>query len=117
MILYLPSDTCYPVTVADHISIQQELQTETLGQCTDFKAVPGHGLTCTVSGVERIMKPKTVKDKNQKNLTVQVSGVVMDESSDIDPASVIAGTDNGKLKLSVDNTEHCLQRCGGDGCE
>lgn len=93
----------HPIGMAITNYAKQELQTETLGQCTDFKAVPGHGLTCTVSGVERIMKPKTVKDKNQKNLTVQVSGVVMDESSDIDPASVIAGTDNAESQAQEES--------------
>ena len=78
------------------ISFQQELQTEVLGQCTDFKAVPGHGLTCKVSGIEEIIKPKTV-DKNKKNLTVKIDGVVIDESSDIDPTSVISGSDNGEF--------------------
>lgn len=78
-------------------SIYQQLQTETLGQCTDFKAVPGYGLSCKVSGVEELIKPKTVLDKNKKNLSVKVDGIVMDESQDIDPASVISGSDNGEI--------------------
>lgn len=77
-------------------SFQQELQTETLGQCTDFKAVPGYGLSCKVSGIEEMIKSKAIKDKNKKNLTVKVDGVVMDESSDIDPTSVISGGNNGE---------------------
>ena len=59
--------------------------------------MPGYGLFCKVSGFEEIIKPKTVMDKNKKNLTVKVDGVVMDESQDIDPASVISGTDNGEM--------------------
>lgn len=59
--------------------------------------MPGYGLSCKVSGVEELIKPKTVKDKNKKNLTVKVDGVVIDESQDIDPASVISESDNGEI--------------------
>lgn len=62
--------------------------------------MPGYGLTCAVSGVEDIIKPKTVTDKNRKNLTVKISGVVIDESADADPTSVISGSDNGKVALT-----------------
>ena len=78
-------------------SIHQQLQTETLGQCTDFKAVPGYGLSCKVGGVEELVKPKTVLDKNKRNLSVKVDGIVIDESQDIDPALVISGSDNGEI--------------------
>lgn len=61
--------------------------------------MPGYGLSCKVSGVEELIKPKTVMDKNRKNLTVKVDGVVMDESQDIDPTSVISGSDNGEIRL------------------
>lgn len=54
-------------------------------------------MSCKVSGVEELIKPKTVKDKNKKNLTVKVDGVVIDESQDIDPASVISESDNGEI--------------------
>lgn len=27
------------------------------GNCTDFEAVPGHGLKCSVSGIEKYTKP------------------------------------------------------------
>lgn len=59
--------------------------------------MPGYGLFCKVSGVEELIKPKTVKDKNKKNLTVKVDGVVIDESQDIDPTSVISESDNGEI--------------------
>ena len=61
--------------------------------------MPGYGLSCKVSGIEAIMKSKAVKDKNKRNLTVKVDGVVIDESSDIDPTSVISGSDNGEQQL------------------
>ena len=59
--------------------------------------MPGYGLSCKVSGVEELIKPKTVLDKNRKNLSVKVDGIVMDESQDIDPASVISGSNNGEI--------------------
>ena len=54
-------------------------------------------MSCKVSDVEELIKPKTVVDKNKKNVSVKVDGVVMDESQDIDPASVISGSDNGEI--------------------
>lgn len=72
-----------------------------LGQCTEFKAVPGYGLSCKVSGIDELIKPKSVMDKNKKNLTVKIGGVVIDESSDIDPTSVISGGDNGEFSATT----------------
>ena len=72
-----------------------------LGQCTEFKAVPGYGLTCKVSGIEELIKPKPVTDKNKKNLAVNIGGAVIDESSDIHTTSVISGNDNGEFSLEL----------------
>ena len=66
--------------------------------------MPGFGLSCKVSGIEDIIKPKPVMDKNKKNLTVKVGDVVIDESSDIDPTSVISGGNNGKFKYKNKTT-------------
>ena len=72
-----------------------------LGQCAEFKAVPGYGLTCKVSGIEELIKPKSVTDKNKKNLAVNIGGAVTDESSDIHTTSAISGNDNGEFILEV----------------
>ena len=72
-----------------------------LGQCAEFKAVPGYGLTCKVSGIEELIKPKSVTDKNKKNLAVNIGGAVIDESSDIHTTSAISGNDNGEFILEV----------------
>ena len=66
--------------------------------------MPGFGLSCKVSGIEDIIKPKPVIDKNKKNLTVKVGDVVIDESSDIDPTSVISGGNNGEFKYKNKTT-------------
>ena len=63
--------------------------------------MPGFGLSCKVSGIEDIIKPKPVTDKNKKNLTVKVGDVVIDESSEIDPTSVISGGDNGEFQFTT----------------
>ena len=52
-------------------------------------------MTCQVSGIEEIIKPKQM-DKNKKNLTVKVGSVVIDESEDINPSAVISGSDSGE---------------------
>lgn len=44
-------------------------------------------------------------DKNKKNLTVKVGDVVIDESSDIDPTSVISGGNNGEFKYKNKTTQ------------
>lgn len=67
--------------------------------------MPGFGLSCKVSGIENIIKPKPVMDKNKKNLTVKVGDVVIDESSDIDPTSVISGGNNGEFKYKNKTTQ------------
>lgn len=67
--------------------------------------MPGFGLSCKVSGTENIIKPKPVMDKNKKNLTVKVGDVVIDESSDIDPTSVISGGNNGEFKYKNKTTQ------------
>lgn len=72
-----------------------------MGQCTEFKAVPGYGLSCKVSGIEELIKPKPVADKNKKNLVVNIGGAVIDESSDIHTTSVISGNDNGEFILEL----------------
>lgn len=63
-----------------------------MGQCTEFKAVPGFGLSCKVSGIEELIKPKPVTDKNKKNLSVNICGAVIDE---------ISGNDNGEVILEL----------------
>ena len=35
----------------------QALGGDITGKCVDFEAVPGHGLKCSVSGVEKYTKP------------------------------------------------------------
>ena len=72
-----------------------------MGQCTEFKAVPGYGLSCKVSGIEELIKPKPVTDKNKKNLSVNICGAVIDESSDIHTTSVISGNDNGEVIVEL----------------
>ena len=76
-----------------------------MGQCTEFKAVPGYGLSCKVSGIEELIKPKPVTDKNKKNLSVNICGAVIDESSDIHTTSVISGNDNGEFILELESQQ------------
>lgn len=86
----------HPIGLAITNYAKQELQTDVLGQCTEFQAEPGYGLSCKVSGIQEIIKPKHVVDKNKKNLTVKVGSVVIDESADIEPSAVISGGDRGE---------------------
>lgn len=60
-------------------------------------------MSCQVSGIEEIIKPKHV-DKNKKNLTVKVGSVVIDESEDINPSAVISGSDSGESIIRIRNS-------------
>ena len=44
----------HPIGLAISQNSKQVLESEVLGQCTDFEAVPGHGLQCMVAGVENL---------------------------------------------------------------
>ncbi|KAK2563148.1 Copper-transporting ATPase 1 [Acropora cervicornis] len=92
----------HPIGLAITNYAKQELQTDVLGQCTEFKAEPGYGLTCQVSGIEEIIKPKHM-DKNKKNLTVKVGSVVIDETEDINPSAVISGSDSAESPPKEEN--------------
>ncbi|XP_028392440.1 copper-transporting ATPase 2-like isoform X2 [Dendronephthya gigantea] len=48
----------HPIASAITTYAKEILETEQFGQCSDYQAVPGFGLQCTISGVEIIMKEK-----------------------------------------------------------
>ena len=79
---------------------RQQLGAETLGQCSNFKAVPGYGLTCTVSGIDHLLAEHStmVEDKNRRNVVVKVEKVVVDETSD-EFVDVRSGAGTGTLHM------------------
>lgn len=75
--LFVPSNVCslrpflaivgtaegsseHPIGVSIAQNSKEVLETEALGQCTEFEAVPGHGLRCVVAGIERLTNGEPV---------------------------------------------------------
>ncbi len=47
------SSSEHPIGVAITQNAKSVLETNQLGQCTNFEAIPGYGLQCTVSGISK----------------------------------------------------------------
>ncbi|KAL7858572.1 hypothetical protein AOLI_G00186740 [Acnodon oligacanthus] len=65
----------HPLGAAITRFCKQELDTESLGTCTDFQAVPGCGIKCQVSNTENLLKREDSDgEENQRNgILVQIS--------------------------------------------
>ncbi|XP_075429603.1 copper-transporting ATPase 1 isoform X2 [Ascaphus truei] len=67
----------HPLGTAVTKHCKQVMKTETLGTCLDFQAVPGCGISCKVSNIERLLHStnQTVDTNNSRNaLLVQIEG-------------------------------------------
>lgn len=58
----------HPIGLAISQNSKDVLETAALGQCTDFEAVPGHGLRCVVAGIERFANGESVSLKPVEGL-------------------------------------------------
>ena len=75
--LFVPSDVCslnaflsivgtaesgseHSIGMAISRNAKEVLETQALGHCTDFEAVPGYGLKCMVSGIESLTNGEPV---------------------------------------------------------
>ncbi|XP_009870710.1 PREDICTED: copper-transporting ATPase 1 [Apaloderma vittatum] len=83
------SNSEHPLGVAITKYCKKELDSETLGTCTDFQVVPGCGISCKVTNVEALLyrKNKMVEENNIKNMTLVKIEENMDESAQ--PALII----------------------------
>ncbi|KFZ55326.1 Copper-transporting ATPase 1, partial [Podiceps cristatus] len=83
------SNSEHPLGVAITKYCKKELDSETLGTCTDFQVVPGCGISCKVTNIEALLygKNKTVEENNIKNVTL----VKIEENADesVQPALII----------------------------
>ncbi|XP_029463504.1 copper-transporting ATPase 1 isoform X2 [Rhinatrema bivittatum] len=71
------SNSEHPLGAAITKYCKQELDTETLGKCSDFQAVPGCGISCKVSSIETLLRGGNQKtlDNNARNaVLVQMDG-------------------------------------------
>ncbi|KAJ6663181.1 hypothetical protein lerEdw1_010317 [Lerista edwardsae] len=63
------SSSEHPLGAAITKYCKQELDTETLGTCTDFQVVPGCGIMCKVTNIEALLygRSETVEENNVRN--------------------------------------------------
>ncbi|XP_070615716.1 copper-transporting ATPase 1 isoform X2 [Erythrolamprus reginae] len=79
----------HPLGAAITKYCKQELDSDTLGTCTDFQVVPGCGISCKVTNIEALLRRKseTVEETNVRNAAL----VNMDEMDEplMQPALII----------------------------
>uniref|UniRef100_A0A8C5L8K2 Copper-transporting ATPase 1 n=1 Tax=Jaculus jaculus TaxID=51337 RepID=A0A8C5L8K2_JACJA len=66
------SNSEHPLGAAVTKYCKKELDTETLGTCTDFQVVPGCGISCKVTNIEGLLHKKNwkVEENNIKNTSL-----------------------------------------------
>ncbi|NXT10437.1 ATP7A ATPase, partial [Prunella fulvescens] len=83
------SSSEHPLGAAITKYCKKELNSETLGTCTDFQVVPGCGISCKVTNIEGLLyrKNRMVEENNVKNVTL----VKIEENADesVQPALII----------------------------
>ncbi|XP_062358743.1 copper-transporting ATPase 1 isoform X2 [Cinclus cinclus] len=83
------SSSEHPLGAAITKYCKKELNSETLGTCTDFQVVPGCGISCKVTNIEALLyrKNRMVEENNVKNVTL----VKIEENADesVQPALII----------------------------
>uniref|UniRef100_A0A674HN34 P-type Cu(+) transporter n=1 Tax=Taeniopygia guttata TaxID=59729 RepID=A0A674HN34_TAEGU len=83
------SSSEHPLGAAITKYCKKELNSETLGTCTDFQVVPGCGISCKVTNIEALLyrKNRMVEENNVKNVTL----VKIEENTDelVQPALII----------------------------
>ena len=57
------SSSEHPIGLAISQNAKDVLESQALGQCTNFEAVPGHGLRCIVSGIDHLTNGEKVNLK------------------------------------------------------
>ncbi|KAK1169734.1 copper-transporting ATPase 2 isoform X1 [Acipenser oxyrinchus oxyrinchus] len=74
----------HPLGMAVTKYCKEELETDSLGYCTDFQAVPGCGISCKVSNIESLLlqSETSVNARNEQNSRLtQIIGATTDESA------------------------------------
>ncbi|XP_062440626.1 copper-transporting ATPase 1 [Rhea pennata] len=102
------SNSEHPLGVAITKYCKKELDSETLGTCTDFQVVPGCGISCKVTNIEALLyqKNKMIEENNIKNVTL----VKIEENTEesMQPALIIDAelpTTSQKYSVLIGNRE------------
>ncbi|XP_019377055.1 PREDICTED: copper-transporting ATPase 1 [Gavialis gangeticus] len=104
------SNSEHPLGVAITKHCKKELDSETLGTCTDFQVVPGCGISCKVTNIEALLyrRNQRIEGNNIKNATL----VKIDEDTEesMQPALIIdaqlpATLNSQKYSVLIGNRE------------
>ncbi|XP_019395929.1 PREDICTED: copper-transporting ATPase 1 isoform X2 [Crocodylus porosus] len=104
------SNSEHPLGVAITKHCKKELDSETLGTCTDFQVVPGCGISCKVTNIEALLyrRNQRIEGNNIKNATL----VKIDEDTEesVQPALIIdaqlpATLNSQKYSVLIGNRE------------
>uniref|UniRef100_A0A803SVJ1 P-type Cu(+) transporter n=1 Tax=Anolis carolinensis TaxID=28377 RepID=A0A803SVJ1_ANOCA len=81
------SSSEHPLGTAITKYCKQELDTETLGTCTDFQVVPGCGIRCKVTNIESLIyrRSESLEENNVRNAAL----VNIDDGEPMRPALII----------------------------
>uniref|UniRef100_A0A8C5TPX9 Copper-transporting ATPase 1 n=2 Tax=Malurus TaxID=55806 RepID=A0A8C5TPX9_9PASS len=106
------SSSEHPLGAAITKYCKKELNSETLGTCTDFQVVPGCGISCKVTNIEALLyrKNRMVEENNVKNVTL----VKIEENADesVQPALIIDAELPSKLILVLIGNREWMTRNG-----
>ncbi|KAH0516462.1 Copper-transporting ATPase 1 [Microtus ochrogaster] len=109
------SNSEHPLGAAVTKYCKQELDTETLGTCTDFQVVPGCGISCKVTNIEGLLHKNNLKieENNIKNASlVQIDGIneqSSTSSSMIIDAHLSNAVDTQQYKVLIGNREWMIR--------
>ncbi|XP_050998327.1 copper-transporting ATPase 1 isoform X2 [Acomys russatus] len=109
------SNSEHPLGTAVTKYCKQELDTETLGTCTDFQVVPGCGISCKVTNIEGLLHKSNLKieENNIKNASlVQIDAIneqTSTSSSMIIDAQLSNAVHTQQYKVLIGNREWMIR--------
>ncbi|MEJ1281492.1 ATPase Cu++ transporting beta polypeptide [Cricetulus griseus] len=109
------SNSEHPLGAAVTKYCKQELDTETLGTCTDFQVVPGCGISCKVTNIEGLLHKSNLKieENNTKNASLVQIDAINEQSSTsssmIIDAPLSNAVDTQQYKVLIGNREWMIR--------
>nr|XP_021484296.1 copper-transporting ATPase 1 [Meriones unguiculatus] len=109
------SNSEHPLGAAVTKYCKQELDTETLGTCTDFQVVPGCGISCKVTNIEGLLHKSNLKieENNIKNASLVQIDAINEQSSTSSSMIIDAHLSNAvntqQYKVLIGNREWMIR--------
>ncbi|XP_062853803.1 copper-transporting ATPase 2 isoform X2 [Trichomycterus rosablanca] len=101
----------HPLGMAVAKHCKEELGTDILGYCHDFQAVPGCGISCKVSNIEKLLQNslETQTQQAQQPACLTIQGATADESSLV--GEEISGTESSSYSVLIGNRQWMQRNC------